>query len=159
MYHGKKQLQTPKITLSVQDLQDDTIMEELKKCDLSGIYIFTELQDYSFISEFRGLRDLFIRYGKNVKDLSFIRDMPELFMFYIEDADLPDLRPLIDNYNTGERLPGKCMGFYKCKVEDTSALSDIRFIASELLIWPVEGDSKERWKTDGRAATFRFYAK
>ncbi|MCI5648268.1 MAG: hypothetical protein ACI4EG_07590 [Fusicatenibacter sp.] len=66
--------------------------------------------------------------------------------------------PLIANFQQGEALPGKCMGFYHCEVEDTSALKNADFIISELLIWPVEGDFKERWKmTARRPDTFRFY--
>ena len=52
-----------------------------------------------------------------------------------------------------------CMAFYHCTVEDTSALQEAEFITSELLVWPVEGDTNERWRMRGytRLGTFRFY--
>jgi hypothetical protein len=85
--------------------------------------------------------------------------MKNLYLFYLEDAKLPDLKPLIEVCNEGERLPGKCLGFYHCEVEDTSALSDVDFIISELLVWPSGGDTRDRWKTSTHPGTFRFYEK
>lgn len=152
-------MRTPKVTLAADDLQVPEIMQDLKKCRLAGVYIFTSLENYDFVSEFKRLQDLFIRKGENIRSLSFIRDMPELFMFYLENAELANLDSLIMNFNHGERLPGKCMGFYHCKVEDTSALKEVDFVTSELLIWPVEGDSRERWKMNKSPGTFRFYMK
>ena len=152
-------MRTPKVTLAADDFQVPEIMQDLKKCRLAGLYIFTPLENYDFVSEFKHLQDLFIRKGENIRSLSFIRDMPELFMFYLENAELANLNSLIMNFNHGERLPGKCMGFYYCKVEDTSALKEVDFVTSELLIWPVEGDSKERWKMNKSPGTFRFYTK
>lgn len=152
-------MKTPKVTLAADDLQIPEIMQDLKKCRLAGLYIFTPLENYDFVSEFKRLQDLFICKGENIRSLSFIREMPELFMFYLENAELANLDSLIMNFNHGERLPGKCMVFYHCKVEDTSALKEVDFVTSELLIWPVEGDSKERWKMNKSPGTFRFYTK
>lgn len=154
-------MSTPEITISAADLQDSSIMEDLKMCDLIGLYIMTSLEDYRFISEFSGLRDIFIRHGSNIKDLTFLQNKPGLFMFYLEDADVPDLVPLIENCNQGEKLPGKCFGFYHCKVEDTSALENVHFIISELLVWPVDGEDRMHWKEHcpGNIGTFRFYKK
>jgi hypothetical protein len=152
-------MKTPKITLAASDLQDETIRNALRSCDLCGCYLFTALSDYSFLSEFSGLLDLFITHGEQIHDLSFVRDMKNLYLFYLEDAKLPDLKPLIEVCNEGERLPGKCLGFYHCEVEDTSALSDVDFIISELLVWPSGGDTRDRWKTSTHPGTFRFYEK
>lgn len=152
-------MKTPKITLSIQDLEDESIRSDLKKCCLTGIYIFTGLPDYRFLRDFGQVRDLFILHGENIKDLSFVSHMPELFMIYLEEVSVPDLVPLIESFNKGKSLPGKCIGLYKCRVEDTSALNQIRFCVSEFLVWPVEGDSKERWKiTNSRVGTYRYYS-
>ena len=150
-------MNTPKITLAADDLLDDTIIDALRRCNLTGCYIFTALSDYNFISDFAGLRDLFILHGEQIQDLSFVRHLSKLFMFYLEDASLPDLKPLIDICNEGESLPGKCLGFCNCNVTDTSALSEVNFILSELLVWPVDGDTRERWKTSRKPGTFKFY--
>ncbi len=150
-------MKTPNITLSVMDLEDPVIMEELRKCKVLGIYIMTALEDYSFIERFPGVWDLFILHGENMKDLSFTRNLTELFMFYLEEAKLPDLTPLIDNFNENLGFGGKNMGFYRCAIEDVSALESVDFIMGELLVWPNEGDSRERWKMKRRPLMFRYY--
>ncbi len=150
-------MKPPKLTVSASDLGDDDIMSALGKCRVAGCYIFAPLSDYSFISRFGEIRDLFILHGENVRDLSFVRNLRELFMFYLEDAVLPDLGPLVDVCNAGKSLPGKCFGFRGCRVADTSALAKIDFVLSELLIWPAEGDSIERWRTSVKPGVFRFY--
>lgn len=154
-------MKTPKITMSAADLLDSSIMEDLKRCHLEGLYILVPLEDYRFISGFTGLRDVFIRHGNNIKDLTFLRNKPGLFMLYLEDVDVPDLVPLIENCNQGENLPGKCFGFFHCRVEDTSALEDVHFIISEFLVWPVDGEDRMHWKAHcpGNIGIFRFYAK
>lgn len=152
-------MRTPKVTLAADDLRNSEIMQDLKKCRLAGLYIFTPLENYDFVAEFKRLQDLFIRKGENIRSLSFIRDMPELFMFYLENAKLANLESLISNFNNGKSFAGKCMGFYHCSVSDTSALQNVDFTTSELLIWPVEGDSKERWKMNKSPVTFRFHTK
>lgn len=150
-------MKTPKITLAAEDLDNEEIMSLLKKCHVNGCYIMTALNDYSFLSDFGEIRDLFIRHGGQLKDLSFMKDMKELFIFYLEDAALPDLKPLIDCCNSAGELPGKCFGFRNCRIEDTSALQEIAFTVSELLVWPCAGDSAERWKTSRRPGVFRYY--
>ena len=150
-------MRTPKVTLAVSDLQNAEIMQALKKCILRGCYIFSPLEDYSFLDAFEGIWDLFILHGENIKDLSFVSKMTELFMFYLEDASLPDLKPLVEICNKGASLPGKCLGFYHCKIEDTSALTDMKTVISELLVWPTPDDDENRWKLTRTPGLFRFY--
>ncbi len=152
-------MRPPQLTVSAADLSDGTVKGLLEKCRVVGCYVFEELDDYSFIEGLGDIRDLFILRGGKIKDLSFVRRLKDLFMLYLEDASLPDLRPLVDVCNEGTFGPGKCFGFRNCRVADTSALTDIRFTLSELLIWPAEGDSAERWKTAVRPGVFRFYAR
>lgn len=61
-------MNTPKITICIADLQDESIMEDLKKCKLTGLYILAPLADYQFISEFSGLRDVFI-FRRDIQNL------------------------------------------------------------------------------------------
>ena len=132
---------------------------DVKKCKVLGCYIMIPLEDYSFVQQFHELCDLFILYGKNISDLSFVQDMPNLFLFYLEDAKLTDIRPLIDNCRRSNSLPGKRFGFYHCEIQDTSAMKDADFMISELLIWPPEGqtDEKERWLNERHISGFRIY--
>ena len=138
-------------------LQNPEILDALRRCRLVGCYIFVPLDDYAFLSAFSQMQDLVLLHAGAVKDLSFLRHMPELFLFYLTEADIPDLEPLISICNEGRSGPGKCFGVRNCRVADTSALREIRFFLSELLIWPAEGDSRERWDLT-RASVFRFYA-
>ncbi len=153
-------MKTPQVTISVDDLQNEEIMQEISSCKMKGCYILTPLSDYSFLSAYHEICDIFIRYAENMKDLSFIKDMPELFMFYLENARLHDIAPLITNCNKGALLPGKCFGFYHCEIEDVSAMKEAGFIISELLIWVKSGqsDNKERWLTDRHIGEFRLYS-
>ena len=152
-------MKTPKVTLAVSDLSDEAVLEMLGKCRITGCYILAPLKHYGFISGFKDLQDLFILHAEYMKDLSFLRGLTELFMFYLKDAALPDIAPLAEAFASGDRIPGKCLGLCNCSIEDVSAFAkaDIRF--SELLIWPLEGDCADRWKTANRPGTFRFYKK
>ena len=150
-------MRKPKLALAKDDLRDPEILDALRRCRLVGCYVFVPLDDYAFLSAFSQMQDLVLLHAGAVKDLSFLRHMPELFLFYLTEADIPDLEPLISICNEGRSGPGKCFGFRNCRVADTSALREIRFFLSELLIWPAEGDSRERWDLT-RASVFRFYA-
>ena len=149
-------MKTPNLTISAGDLQDEKVTGLLRRCRVTGCYIYEGLDDYSFIAEFGDIRDLHIIHCEKMKDLSFLRQLKDLFMLYLEDASLPDLRPLVDVCNESRGGPGKCFGFRNCRVEDTSALEDAGFTLSELLIWPTKGDSAGRWKTGVRPGVFRF---
>ena len=154
-------MQTPKLTISKDDLFIPDVMKDLRRCELIGCYILTPLQDYSFLSSFHDIQDLFIMHGSQITDLSFVMGKPELCMFYLEDARLHDLGPLIKNCNHCDKgLPSpKCFGFYHCEIKDTSALRTAKFTLSELLIWPKEGqkERKERWKSGNPVCTFKIY--
>lgn len=152
-------MQTPKVTISKDDLQDSGIMKEIRRCKLTGCYIFTPLEDYSFLSSFHDLEDLFILHGDLITDLSFILGKPELFMFYLENAKLKTIGPLVKNCNHGKRDMPKCFGFYHCEIKDTSALKTAKFYISELLIWPGEGQTehRKRWETGCCTGTLRIY--
>ena len=150
-------MRMPKVTLTEADLNDGMVVDALRSCRLTGCYIYVPLSDYGFISGLDLIEDLYIRHGENIRDLSFLGRLRKLFMFYLEDASLPDLRPLIDACSLENFMPGKCFGFRNCSIADTSALADIRFVLSELLVWPAEGDSPERWKTSVRPGVFRYY--
>ena len=150
-------MRTPKVTLAVSDLQDEAIMQALRACKLIGCYIFTPLDSYDFIAVFTELQDLFILHGERMESLNFTRNLLGLFMLFLEDVTLPSLQPLIDACNEGQSGPGKCFGFRNCTIEDTSALAEVDFTLSELLVWPVAGDSPERWESARKPGVFKFY--
>ena len=122
-------MKPPKVTLSAEDLSDPAVMDALSRCRINGCYIVAPLKDYGFISGFAELRDLSILCGENIRDLSFVRGLKELFMFYLENACVPDLEPLAAACAGSTFGPSKCIGFRNCEIGDASALteSDIRF--------------------------------
>ena len=152
-------MKTPDIMLTVNDLSDREIMNKLYCCQVIGIYIFTPLHDYSFLSQFHQVRDLFVLHGERMIDLSFVCNMPDLYMFYIENAKLPNLDPLIDNYNSGNHINSARFGFAFCDIADTSALQKLKFPISELLVWCRKGKTefKKRWKPRGGCGRFKVY--
>ena len=129
-------MRTPKITIAAEDLNDASVTEAIKKCRVNGLYIYVPLDDYSFIADLPGLQDLFILRGENIKDLSFAAGLNELFMFYIEDAQIPDLDPLAKACGSGSFLPGRCFGFKSCRIGDDSALKNADFRISEYIVRP-----------------------
>lgn len=152
-------MKTPDIMLTVDDLSDSDILQKLSCCRVIGVYIFTALESYGFISQFHQVRDLFVLHGENMMDLSFIKNMPDLYMVYIEDASLPNLDPLIENYNLGSYINSARFGFAFCDIADTSALKRIRYPINELLVWCKNDkeESEDRWKPDVCCGHFRIY--
>ena len=147
----------PKVTLAKDDLQNGEIMGLVMQCRVLGCYLFTPLEDYGWIAGLTDLEDLSIYEGNGVKDLSFLRHLPDLFLFFLEDAKIPDLEDLVSNCNKGQSGPGKCFCFVRCEVGDTSALRKVDFTLSELLVHPAEGDTEDRWKCGRKPGIFRFY--
>ena len=149
-------MRTPNIYFEEEDFQDPEILEALSRFCVFGCYIFTPLKNYDFLAQFTEIEDLFIRYGSAIRDLSFVRNMEELFMLYLEDAHLPDLEPLFPE-GRKYRMANRCLGFYHCQVDDIRALVDSKVYLSELKIWPEKGDpeDKKRWKA-ARCGRFRY---
>ena len=87
-------MRTPNIYFEEADLHDSTILNRLELFEVIGCYIFTPLSDYSFLSRFNKIEDLYIEHAQNLRDLSFAQNMNEWFMCYLEDATLENLDDL-----------------------------------------------------------------
>lgn len=87
-------MRRPKVYIEPADLEDKALMAELESFQVRGMYIFTPLEDYSFIARFKGLWDVYIlRFGGWI-DLSFMREIPDWNMFHLRDAIVPDISPV-----------------------------------------------------------------
>lgn len=150
-------MRTPKLTISAEDLLDESVRELLRQCTINGCYLYARLPSFDFLAEFSQLEDLYLPAGELVADLSFVRPMTRLFMLYLGGAQLPDLDPLIDLWNANPYGAGKCLGLSSCDVADTSALARATFRFKELHIWPVPGDSADRWLSAEKPLLFRFH--
>lgn len=87
-------MRRPTVYIEPSDLEDEELMARLEAFQVRGMYIFTPLEDYSFIARFKGLWDVYIlRFGGWI-DLSFMRQIPGWNMFHLRDAIVPDISPV-----------------------------------------------------------------
>lgn len=138
-------MRTPDHYFSPEELQDEALWEELKRFHIVGCYIFCPLDDYGFLYRLTELQDLNIYKGGALRDLRFLRTMPEWFQLHVEDAVLTDLNDLFPD-GPRKGILSCCICLSGCQVADLSALENIRL--SELVILMPEGtNDKDRWKT------------
>lgn len=149
-------MKTPDVYLSEQEINDPEILEKLKGYHVIGCYIFDALNDYSFIADFKELRDVFIMNGANITDLSFMKELNEWFMFYIEDARLENLESLFPKERKIGLLP-YCVGFGGCEIKDITALENNEIYLSELVVLCPKGtNDRKRWQNI-RCGTYSYY--
>ena len=137
-------MRTPDLYFSPEELQDEALWEELKRFHIVGCYIFCPLDDYGFLYRLTELQDLNIYKGGALRDLRFLRTMPEWFQLHVEDAVLTDLNDLFPD-GPRKGILSCCICLSGCQVADLSALENVRL--SELVILMPEGtNDKDRWK-------------
>ena len=150
-------MRTPDIYIAPEDLENQEIMAQIAKKRVVGCYIFEALEDYFFLKDFTEVRDLYIRKGKNIKDLSFLSNMKELFMLLLEDVKLDNLDDLYPPEGVKPSQYFYCMAFYHCDIRDVSALKKKDLYMSELIVWNKKTDEEyEKWKNVVRGG-FVFY--
>ena len=138
-------MHTPDLYFSPEELQDEALWEELKRFHIVGCYIFCPLDDYGFLYRLTELQDLNIYKGGALRDLRFLRTMPEWFQLHVEDAVLTDLNDLFPD-GPRKGILSCCICLSGCQVADLSALENVRL--SELVILMPEGtNDKDRWKS------------
>lgn len=143
-------MKTPDIYITPEDISDDEIMAEILRHKVVGCYIFAPLEDYSFISRFKDLHDIFICRGENLTDLSFLSELDECFMLYLEDAHLKCLDGILPSRRFHRIRMSWCIGLYNCIVEDVSALKAEDMRISELMVWNTRQDVDfDKWKGIG----------
>ena len=152
-------MRIPDVYIAPEDLADETLMGFINRCKVIGCYICQPLTDYSFLSRFKALEDLNIYRGGNLRDLEFLRKMPELRMLYLEDAVLENLDALVEAKKKRRSVLSdlRCVGLCNCSVADLSAFRDAKISFSEFLIWnPKDRNERERWRVVS-AHTWRYY--
>ena len=137
-------MRTPNLYFSPEELLDEALWQEFERFSIVGCYMFCPLEDYSFLSRLTSLEDLHIYKGGALRDLRFLRSMPEWFQLHVEDAVLEDLSDLFP----GEKRKGIfsiCVCLSGCTVADVSVPEGTRL--SELVILMPQGSNeKDRWK-------------
>lgn len=149
-------MRVPDIFLDPGDLQEAQVWAWLDSRKVNGCFIFCPLEDYSFLSRLPHLEGITILRGGALRDLHFLRDLPNWFQLHVEDAELEDLADLFPE-GRKQQIIGYCVCLAGCTVRDHTALlrPDIRL--SELVILAPEGsDDRERWKAV-RCGKYSYY--
>lgn len=148
-------MRTPSIYIAPEDLEDPQLMELLESFRVRGMYIFVPLKDYSFISRFPGLWDIYIRHAEAMKDVRFMEPLEEWHMLMLEGPYLPDLNPLFGRHK--ERIPRHCLALINCIVGDIRSLhQEKRYLAELVIGMPKGSDQRQRWQNI-RTGKFTYY--
>lgn len=141
-------MQTPSIYISKEDLNDPEIMSEILKHEITGCYISVTLDDYSFLNQFVHLRDLSIKHGHRLTDLSFMRNLHECRMLYLHDVRLENLNDVIETKKEYKTRYVYCLCLNNCMIKDISSiLENDRLGYSEFIVFTPQGSGeKQRWE-------------
>ena len=149
-------MRTPDLYFAPDELRDEDLWAELQRFHIVGCYIFCPLEDYGFLNRLTELQDLNIYKGGALRNLSFLRQMPEWFQLHVEDAVLENLEDL---FPEGPRkgVHSYCVCLSGCTVADHSALTREGIRLSELVILMPQGsNARDRW-TDVRCGKYRYF--
>ena len=147
-------MRTPDLYFSPEELRDEELWTELERFHVVGCYIFCPLEDYSFLTRLTQLQDLNIYKGGALRDLSFLRSMPDWFQLHVEDAVLADLSDL---FPEGGRagIHSICVCLSGCTVADISVPEDV-YLSELVILMPAGSREKDRWK-DIRCGTYTYH--
>lgn len=152
-------MRTPNVYLSPEDIQDEEIMGQLESYKVIGCYIWAPLSDYSFLARFKDLQDINIKNGDAISNLSFLAELYECRMLYLQSAKLKNLDVIVEVKKNSTAMFGclRCIGLDNCVVEDLSVFETEKVHFSEFLIWMPEGSNeRSRWNVVS-AGTRRYY--
>lgn len=141
---GAMNMKLPNIYFEEEDMYDTALMERLKSFHVIGCYIFDELKDYSFLEMLPDMQDLHIRNACNIKDLSFMRNMPNCLMLLLENATLENLDGLTALQSSKHARYASYLALINCKVGNIDCLCQNSVLLSELVV--VSTDEQERWE-------------
>ena len=152
-------MRIPEIWMSPEDLEDPQVLERLTHFKVRGCYIYTQLRDYSVIGRFTELWDLFICRAGGLRDLSFMKELHQWFMLYIEGADLADISPAFPKNWRDKGLRSYCVGFVNCRIDDIRPMEQPDVRLYELLIWNPRDDRGKAGWSGVRASCFTYRSK
>ena len=139
-------MKIPDVFIAPEDLNDKDLMDKIKSFHVVGCYIFTQLDDYSFIAELSDMRDVYIIDGVNVKDLSFLSNLKDWRMLHLERAHLKDLKPILQSSLLERMWAGFCLSFAGCTVDDVSALYEVKQISELIIIGEDDEEERAKWR-------------
>ena len=152
-------MRTPNVYLSPEDIQDEEIMGQLESYKVIGCYIWVPLSDYSFLARFKDLQDINIKNGDAISNLSFLAELYECRMLYLQNAKLKNLDMIVDVKKSSTAMFGclRCIGLDNCEIEELAVFETEKVHFSEFLIWKPEGtNERDRWNVVS-AGTRRYF--
>ncbi len=140
-------MRRPDIFISPEDLLDEQLMRKIQSFRVIGCYIFVALDDYTFISQFPNIEDIYIRHGEKLKDLTFLSNLSEWNMLHLEKAHLDNLEPIYESCSKRCYIRLFCLSFSECTIHDISALNRVRRIAELVVVGQDSAKERKRWKS------------
>lgn len=158
-------MKLPDLYFTPEDIKNQEVIDELLYHKVVGCYIFTPLEDYSFLRNFKNLWDLSISEGENLRDLSFLGELNECGMLYLHKAHLDDLEEVYSSARRNKKnfftAAMRCVALDDCIVEDYGTLFDGELRFSEFIVFQRENSDEGKKLKMGEkpfpANTFRYY--
>ncbi|MBO7196536.1 MAG: hypothetical protein J6V80_04325 [Clostridia bacterium] len=153
-------MKTPELFIAPEDLLDREIFDRICSLQVLGLYVYTSLDDYRFISHFHDLRDLHVRCCAKLCDLDFLSDLTDLGMLFLEGASLRDVDVIWEVKASGRGfMPYRQVGLFDCNIDRAPKVDVEKQGFTEFLVWSrAENSARDRelWK-DVAAFTKKYY--
>lgn len=87
-----------------KNIPADELDKIADKSEITTLVLGVDLQDYSVISEFLNLNQLYIYSGNSLTDISFIKPLVKLHQLYIAESHISSLEPFAELIKEKARL-------------------------------------------------------
>ena len=75
-------MKCPDVYIAPEDIFDEEIMARIFSLTVRGLYIYTAIDDYSFIGRLTELWDIHIREAYKMPSLDFLKDLHDVSMLF-----------------------------------------------------------------------------
>jgi hypothetical protein len=138
-------MKIPNVYIAREDLENQKIMDRIRELSPIGVYTFVPLENYGFLEDFHDLQVVFIREGKALDNIEFLKNCPNRLQLLVEDATIPTLEPLFPKDQ--KRILPLCLYFIDCNIGNIEILKQDDIYLSELHVLQNNGtNEKDRWK-------------
>ena len=142
-------MRTPDVYLSAKDLKNEEVLKLIRKARVIGLYILAPLIDYSFISDFKYLEQVYIENANSLNNVDFLKGLAFCKMLYLQNAKLENLNTIIElKKQQKENFKYlSAIALDNCNVKDLSLFEKEDVIFLEFLIYsPKTKGDKKRWQ-------------
>lgn len=148
-------MKIPDVYLAKADLADGEIMSRLRELVVCGCYIYCPFEDYSFLEEFSGMKDLNIFEAYHLRDLSFLKKFKNCILLFIAKAQLKNLDDIVVRRGEEYEACPDNLALYDCTVDNLDILERTNCWFHELIVFnPADRNERERW---GKIRKAKYY--